>query len=118
MRKLHPKPKVKRNYRGVTWDSRRGKWRCQIVVEGQYNLLGLFSDPILAAGFYDKAKMEAKESVEGGLKRKAKTNVELGRIDPLYPQKLEVMNDMLKEAAASGGRVGGCFFPPTSRLFK
>jgi AP2 domain len=99
MRKLHPKPTVDPGYRGVSWDSRNGLWRCQLVVNGQYNCLGWHSDPEIAAMYYDKCKMEAAE-FEGPLKRKAKTNAELGLIDPLTPKKLEVL--------ASGlGALGG-----------
>jgi hypothetical protein len=102
MRKLHPKPEGVRKYRGVTWDSRNGMWRCQIMVEGKYHCLGWHKEADVAAMYYDKCKMEAKKFLgdEGRLRRRDKTNVELGHIKPLTPEALELL--------ASGlGKVGG-----------
>jgi AP2 domain len=90
MRKLHPKPEGVTKYRGVSWDSRNGLWRCQLMVNGRRHYLGWHEDAKIAAMYYDKCKMEAAE-VEGSLKRKAKTNAELELIPPLTPKMLELL---------------------------
>ncbi len=43
------------NYRGVTFNARRGKWQAQIKVNGHYKYLGVFDSDIEAAKRYDRA---------------------------------------------------------------
>lgn len=41
-------------YRGVSWDSRRGKWAAQITVRGVNRYLGHFTSDTEAALAYDR----------------------------------------------------------------
>lgn len=116
MRKLHQKPEGVPKYRGVTWDAKMGKWSCRIMVCGEYYFLGWFSDPSLAACFYDRFKVRAADSF-GRLQRKAKTNADLGLIPPLTLKVLDYLDKLENEASANKGRADGCFFPNMPRLF-
>lgn len=49
------KPIHSSEYRGVTWDESRQKWKASIRVKGRMTFLGRFDDPIEAAKAYDKA---------------------------------------------------------------
>jgi hypothetical protein len=79
-------------------------WRCQLMVDGEHVRLGWCHSPYVAACYYDKYKMEAEAAV-GPLKRKAKTNVALGLIEPLTPEILEFLE-------AKRGIVGGILGKP------
>jgi hypothetical protein len=45
-------------FKGVTWDSQRGKWRSQIVVDHKQRYLGLYLNPEDAHAAYAKASAE------------------------------------------------------------
>jgi hypothetical protein len=103
VRTFHKKPEGALKYRGVTWDSSVGKWRCRLMVGGEYHYLGWYTSAKFAACIYDRAKMKAKEDVGGRLQRKAKTNAELGLIDPLTPEEFEYLDGLIDEALATKG---------------
>jgi hypothetical protein len=42
-------------WKGVSWDTGRGRWRAQIAVDGRRIFLGRFDDPVEAARVYDEA---------------------------------------------------------------
>ena len=47
----------KSGYRGVSWSTRRAKWRAVIQADGRFMDLGCFTDPIDAALAYDAAAL-------------------------------------------------------------
>lgn len=42
-------------FKGVSWDSRKAKWRAYIVKDGKQHFLGYFDDVLLAAAAYGSA---------------------------------------------------------------
>jgi len=46
-------------YKGVSWDTRDGKWRSQITIDGRKKNLGYFTDEIAAGRAYDEAAVKA-----------------------------------------------------------
>lgn len=110
MQKVHQKPEDVPKYRGVTWDSTTGMWRCRLMLGGEHRTLGWFPYPDIAARFYDKFKTEAAEN-GFRLQRKTKTNVELKLLKPPTDKDLATMAKILAEAMDNKGRSMGCFFP-------
>lgn len=45
-------------FKGVTWDSSRGKWKAQIAVNGKQKIIGRFADKVVAHQAYLTAKSE------------------------------------------------------------
>jgi hypothetical protein len=114
MSKLHPKPEGVPKYRGVRWDSRKGMWHCQILVDWKYVCLGWYTNPLTAAMCYDSAHMRSVEA-GGVLKSNSKTNAELGLIDPLSPRELELMYSLIDQHCTPRVRpYPSCPIRPTS----
>jgi len=53
-----PRSGSRSGLKGVSWDSRAGRWRAEIAANGRRRWLGLFDDPAEAASAYEVAAKE------------------------------------------------------------
>eukprot|EP00775_Hariotina_reticulata_P008865 gene8865-9044_t len=52
--------KLKRQYRGVFWDRKTKRWRCQLGYQSKKIFLGYFDDAVEAARAYDQKLVELR----------------------------------------------------------